>query len=101
MESTRPVGLALDIDGLPEIYKMVEVYHPDRLSRCAAHPSSSLLPPKPQAWSRCHLFFLTTLPITMFFKVVFISFVVGAHSVNALTTPVARSLATEPECEFP
>ena len=54
-----------------------------------------------QAWCRCHLFFLTTLHIIMFIRTVLTFLAVGALSVNALTTPVARSPAPEPECEFP
>jgi len=73
---------------------------PGFLSRCAAHPSS-LIPPRLQAWCRCYPFFLTTLHITMFLKVALTFLAVGALSVNALTIPVARSPAPEPDCEFP
>jgi len=68
------------------------------LSRCAAPTGSSLLP---QAWCHCYLSFLTTLPIIMFSKIVLTSLVIGALSVNALVGPVARSPASEPECESP
>ena len=37
----------------------------------------------------------------MFPKVILTSLAVGALSVNALTVPVAREPAPEPECEFP
>ena len=37
----------------------------------------------------------------MFFKTALTFLAVGALSVNALTAPVARSPAPEPECEFP
>ena len=74
---------------------------PSFLSRCAAHPNPSLPPQKPQAWCHCYLFFLTTLPIIMFLKVIFTFLAVGALSVSALTIPVARSPAPEPDCEFP
>jgi len=57
--------------------------------------------PKLQAWCRCYLFFLTTLHIIMFLKAALTFLAVGALSVNALTAPVARSLAPEPECESP
>ena len=87
-------------DGFPKIYKGRGVF-PGFLSRCAAHPSSSLILPTPQAWCHCYLFFLTTLPTIMFFKVILTFLAVGALSVNALSIPVARSPAPEPDCEFP
>jgi len=37
----------------------------------------------------------------MFSKAVFIFLAIGALSVNALATPVARSPVPEPACEFP
>ena len=74
---------------------------PGFLSRCAAHPSSSLLPLKLQAWCRCYLFFLTTYLIIMFSKATLTTLVLGALYVNALAVPVAREPAPEPECEFP
>ena len=37
----------------------------------------------------------------MFLKAALTFLAVGALSVNALTAPVARSPAPEPECEFP
>jgi len=67
--------------------------------RCAAHTSSSLLLPKPQAWCHRCPFSLTTLPIIMFSKIVLTALLIGAFSVNALTVPVARSPVPEPECE--
>jgi len=78
---------------------MVEVY--SLLSSTAVHPSSSLLPPKLQAWCRCYLLFLTTLHTIMFSKATLTFLAIGVLSVNALTTPVARSPAPESECKFP
>ena len=63
-------------------------------SRCAAHPSSSLPPPKLQAWCRRYLLSI------MFLKTALTFLVVGVFSVNALTVPVPRSPAPEPEGEF-
>src|SRR5258707_1309167 len=74
---------------------------PNFLSRCAAHPSSSLRPPKPQAWCRCYLLFLTTLLITMFPKVFLTFLTIGALSVSALNIPATRGPTPEPDCEFP
>ena len=51
-------------------------------------------------WCNLYLFFLTTLPITMFSKVALISLAVGVLSINALVIPVPRSPAPEPEREF-
>ena len=78
---------------------------PAFLSRCAANPGFSLLPPsqkkkKRQAWCHYPLFFLTTLPIIMFTKTALTSLVLGALYVNALAIPVAREPAPDP-CEFP
>ena len=92
-------GLELDIDEFPKIYKGRGGL-PDFLSRCAAHPTSSPLPQKLQAWCR-YLLFLTTLLIIMFSKTALISLVLGVLYVNALSLPVAREPAPEPECEFP
>ena len=66
---------------------------------CVSPQSSS--PPISQAWCHCYPFFPTTFTLIMFPKVALIALVVGAISVNALATPVARSPAPEPECEFP
>jgi len=91
-------GLELDTDGFPRTpNKRVEVHSPVS----SVYSSPSLLHPKLQAWCRCYLFFLTTLHTIMFFKATLAFLVVGALSVNALTVPVARSPAPEPECEFP
>ena len=67
----------------------------------SSSPSSSLQPPKLQAWCRCYLFYLTTFFIMMFPKVILTSFAIGALSVNALSVPVAREPTPEPEREFP
>ena len=70
------------------------------LSLCAAHPSSSLLPPKLQVRCRCrYLLFLTTHHIIMFPKTTLTFLIVGALSVNALNVLVARNPAPELECE--
>ena len=83
-----------------DLWETVGVF-PGFLSRCATSPSSSLPHPKLLAWCRCSPFFLTTLHIIMFSKTTLIFLIVGALSVSALTVPVARSPAPEPECEFP
>ena len=90
----------LDIDRFKHIYKGRGGL-PDFLSRCAAHPSSSPPPPKLQAWCRRYLLFLTRFPITMFSKTALASLLLGVLYANALTIPVAREPAPEPECEFP
>ena len=97
----RRGGSELDTDGFPEIYKRIEVHSLLPSSRCAAHPSFSLPPPKLQAWRRCYPSFLTTLHIIMFSKAALTFLVAGALSVNALSAPVPRSPAPEPGCEFP
>ena len=45
--------------------------------------------------------FLTTFLIIMFPKAILTYLVLGALSVNALSVPVAREPAPEPECKFP
>ena len=74
---------------------------PSFLSRCAAHPSSSLLPPKTRAWHHRYLFCLTTLPIIMFSKTALAFLALGILCVNALAVPVAREPSPEPERKFP
>ena len=88
------------IDGSQNIYKGRGA-PPGFLSRCAAHPSPLLLPPKPQAWCHRYPSFLTTFQIIMFYKATLISIILGALYVNALSVPVAREPAPEPECESP
>ena len=102
LPSRPPVsgGPEPDIDGSRNIYEGRGVL-PGFLSRCAAHPSSLLLPPKPQAWCHRYPSFLTTFQIIMFFKPTLISIILGALCVNALSVPVAREPAPEPECESP
>ena len=97
---THKRGKSLTSTGSKNIQKDRGVF-PGLLSRCAAHPSSSLLPHKLRA--RCHryLFYLTTLPIIMFSKTALASLALGVLCINALAVPVAREPAPEPECEFP
>ena len=102
MECARPAHCPpptgeSDNDGFPENINGPR-WAPGFLSRCAAHHSSSPHsppPPRLRARRRCYFLFLI-----MFLKTALTFLAVGALSVSALTVPVARSPAPEPECEF-
>ena len=84
----------LDIRELPKPIKWPGYTPWFPLPLCSHHQSSptsqtfGLVPP-------------SSVPFTMFSKVIFASIVIGALSVSALTVPVARSPAPEPERESP
>jgi len=88
-----------DIHGLPKSIKGSGCT--PRFPQPLAAPTSSLLPPKLQAWCHYYPFFITTRPIIMFSKVTLVFIAIGALSVNALVVPVARSPVPESECESP
>ena len=97
----RPIsgGPELDIDGFLKIHKRAEVYF--LVSSAAAQltpvPHSYLPNFRPGAVTIC----FPQHTIIMFSKTSLTFLALGALYVNALTVPVARGPAPEPECEFP
>ena len=93
-------GSELDTDGFPEVYKRVEAHF--LVSSAAVQLTPALLSYFPNFRPGAAVIFPpTTVHIVMFLSTALTFLAVGALSANALTVPVARSPAPEPECEFP